>query len=694
VNAIPTLLLHVCDEAEQDTPMLRRYVENRDHVLQELAGRHDISTDAANNLVLLTLHFGDLPHVFDAVAQGDDADDDPDEHAAELVRLKIVRKIVVDSMLDELAHEAHALFKVLQEGGAFRELVDMSDETGGNEEGRLVATVCTYLKDNVLDLMRKWFISKRFRVDKCVYEGLVVKALDDRPFNDDVLRGCEADVVALTLIPVCLEMDFAESDVEQRADPGAAKPTRMGCLIKTLAAVASEEGLKRMGVHVFEPHPAIPGALVQGPRHTRFINDTLRADPVYKEGFYAGRLQTWFEKQDDDRFPMLHEDDVSRTAIAFRDGWLDAATGNWCPRDDATEPPLTFHFFDVCAADHRDAATPLWDKLIKTQLYGREWTAGDTETAEELKPFKTFEGLTGRLFVPAGSDNWQLVLLLIGKGNTGKSTAVKVVQFMLPDGSVAVFGSSRKKSCDLQDVVGKRLLVFPDLAKDIEKTLPGDVWRLLASAEKVPVSRNYQATTNEDWVVPMLMAANEFPSYDDEGGRVSRRLAVFVFDTGAQQVDTRLEEKIRTSELPAIVLRCIRAYHVLRGEVGDRDIHDVLPTGVLPSMGDVKIARNPLAKFVAKGDDVYQVKHGADAEMPLYELQEAFADHAQRKNLQGAKWTDHCDVLHLLPGVSVNKVHACKECGKRASKDGCGPHYDIKERAQRQFVIGMRLVHN
>jgi len=65
VNAIPTLLLHVCDKAEQDAPMLRRCVENRDYVLQELAGRHDISTDAANKLVLLTLHFGDLPHVKD-----------------------------------------------------------------------------------------------------------------------------------------------------------------------------------------------------------------------------------------------------------------------------------------------------------------------------------------------------------------------------------------------------------------------------------------------------------------------------------------------------------------------------------------------------------------------------------------------------------------------------------------------------
>lgn len=448
-----------------------------------------------------------------------------------------------------------------------------------------------------------------------------------------------------------------------------AENSPMAHLIHKLATKASKRGLRRMGTHVFAPHANVPGALVRGQLHKDFINATLREDPVFHKGVFITKLQKWFEEQDHHRFPILQ--DVSRTAIAFRDGWLDAATGDW-HEDDA---PPTLHFFDVCA---EPAETPLWDKLIKTQL---------CQAPDKLQRFDAFQALIGRLFVPAGLDNWQLVLFLIGEGDKGKGTVVKVVQSMLPAGSVAAFSSSRQKSFALQDVVTKRLVVFPDVAKDIEKSLPADVWRSMVSAESVAINGKYQSTFTEDWPVPMLMAANEFPSYDDKGGRLSRRLAVFVFDTPFE-VDTRLSEKIR-AELPAILLRCVRAYHDLRREAGDRSLRDVLPAGVLPSMRDVEIARNPLAAFIAKGDNVYTVQR--ESEMPLSELQDAFEDHIQRNNLR-AEWTDHRNVLDILPGISVRKVHACKKCGKRASKESCGQHYSVTKRAKKQFVVGIHLV--
>lgn len=242
MNAIPTLLLHVCDKAEQDAPMLRR-VENRDHVLQELAGRHDISTDAANKLVLLTLHFGDLPHVFDAVAQGDDADDDPDEHAAKLIRRKIDHGSV-DAVLDELSNEADGA------DDPNRCLVDECAEAGGNEGGRLVASVCSRLKGDVLNNMRSYFISKKFKVVKVLSEGVAVEILGDRVVNDAVLRDCETTIFQTT----GATREETPMPAERRVDPGAvsAKQAPFGFLIQTLATEASGRGLTRMGKHVFD----------------------------------------------------------------------------------------------------------------------------------------------------------------------------------------------------------------------------------------------------------------------------------------------------------------------------------------------------------------------------------------------------------------------------------------------------------
>ena len=139
--------------------------------------------------------------------------------------------------------------------------------------------------------------------------------------------------------------------------------------------------------------------------------------------------------------------------VAFRDGWFNVQTCQWFPADAAergeactvagvecpAEAPLTMHYFDVRAADHFHKETPLWEKLVKTQLYGREWEFANAETEEEADKFCTFQALIGRLLVPAGFDNWQVWLFLKGEANTGKGTVVDLVKSMFPAGSVASF---------------------------------------------------------------------------------------------------------------------------------------------------------------------------------------------------------------------------------------------------------------
>jgi len=302
------------------------------------------------------LHFGGHAHVDDAVARGDDADDDPDERAAKLIRHKSDHGSV-DAVLDDLSNEADALYDVLRADDSNCCLVDECAEAGGNEGGRLVASVCSRLKDDVLNNMRSYFISKKFKVVKVLSEGVAVEILGDRVVNDAVLRDCETTIFQTT--GATLRLEETPMPAERRVDPGSvsAKQAPFGFLIQTLATEASGRGLTRMGKHVFETHPRISGALVRGQQHLTFINQTLRADPVYQKGNYASTLGAWFEKQDDERFPMLEPDDVSRTTIAFQDGWLDAATGYWYPRDDAEractergeaevpkKPATTFHF--------------------------------------------------------------------------------------------------------------------------------------------------------------------------------------------------------------------------------------------------------------------------------------------------------------------------------------------------------------
>jgi phage/plasmid-associated DNA primase len=212
----------------------------------------------------------------------------------------------------------------------------------------------------------------------------------------------------------------------------------------------------------------------------------------------------------------------------------------------------------------------------------------------------------------------------------------------------------------------------------------------MVSAESLSVARKHRTTINVDWSVPGLMAGNIVPSYDDEGGRVVRRLAVFPFDTLVTNRDTRLKSKILTDELPSIALQCVVACHDLRERVGDDELRKHLPKSVLASEDEIRANTSPLYNFVVNGDDFWDVVHDPKAETTLLELRSAYQNHARFHRQDGAAWTgDHHPIK--MAGFTVTKTNMCKQCGKVAKQENCGDHYDSRNRKRVHVVEGMRL---
>jgi hypothetical protein len=121
----------------------------------------------------------------------------------------------------------------------------------------------------------------------------------------------------------------------------------------------------------------------------------------------------------------------------------------------------------------QDPSTPIWDKLVKTQLFDRDIDTTDSydESDEEEKLYTTFQALIGRLFVPVGFDNWQVWPYLKGEGDTGKSTVIDIVRAMFPLDEVASYDSGRQQTFGLEDIYDKRLLLlFPDIPARCAKT--------------------------------------------------------------------------------------------------------------------------------------------------------------------------------------------------------------------------------
>ena len=54
------------------------------------------------------------------------------------------------------------------------------------------------------------------------------------------------------------------------------------------------------------------------------------------------------------------------------------------------------------------------------------------------------------------------------------------------------FNGGPQANFNLEDVVDGRLLIFPDLPKDLDRVLKQDVFLSMVSAESVAVSRKYR----------------------------------------------------------------------------------------------------------------------------------------------------------------------------------------------------------
>lgn len=253
--------------------------------------------------------------------------------------------------------------------------------------------------------------ARGFTVGALIFDGLLVQRGPSSPHLAQVLRDCEESIKDTFGLVVRLEEkplaptseDMAHLEGEDKIE--TMRPFER--FVHLLTVAAHERGLRRMGDRVLVPHENIRGVFVDSGCARDLINETLREDHVFQQGANMRRLEEWFSSQDHPRFPILRPQDLQDNVISFKDGWLDINTMKWYPVDDAerfellgahVDPPTTAHYFNTLFVGIWDVQTPLWERLVKTQLYAREYAPEDEESEVELQSFSVFQAFVGRLF--------------------------------------------------------------------------------------------------------------------------------------------------------------------------------------------------------------------------------------------------------------------------------------------------------
>jgi hypothetical protein len=156
-----------------------------------------------------------------------------------------------------------------------------------------------------------------------------------------------------------------------------------------------------------------------------------------------------------------------------------------------------------------------------------------------------------------------------------------------------------------------------------------DLFKGMYSGELVNVARkNKKAIVIPKWKVPSYMVSQFFLNYSDDGG-ASKRTATFIFDRKVMDdmIDTDLERRIISNELPSIIYKAVKLYKEFLDSNDKRTFEYIRPVYFQNTIADYMKATNTVWQFLNQEPNTnkgveYSVEFGDD----LYTLWNDFED--------------------------------------------------------------------
>lgn len=277
-------------------------------------------------------------------------------------------------------------------------------------------------------------------------------------------------------------------------------------------------------------------------------------------------------------------------------------------------------YFDQEFVDYQcdhwwDIPTPHMQSIMEYQHFTRE-------VSEWMYVF------AGRLMFDVGEmDQWQVIPFLKGIARSGKSTIItKVLKRFYENEDVRTLSNNIERKFGLSSIYDGFMFISPEIKGDM--CLEQAEFQSLVSGEDISIARKNEKAISITWKTPGILAGNEVPGWKDNSGSVLRRIVTFDFWKQVRDADPRLEDKLN-DEIPAIMLKCIRAYLSYTKLYADKDMWSVLPNYFKVIQNQVAMVTNSLHHFLSSE----KVRFGSDLKCPQKQFIQLFNSHCTENNL-------------------------------------------------------------
>ena len=283
-------------------------------------------------------------------------------------------------------------------------------------------------------------------------------------------------------------------------------------------------------------------------------------------------------------------------------------------------------YFDLPFNDYKnisnwyDIPTPYFQSVLEYQKF-------------EPEVCKWMYVMGGRLcFDVNDMDGWQIIPFLKGIARSGKSTIItKVFKKFYENDDVRTLSNNVEKKFGLSSIYDAFLFIAPEVKGDL--ALEQAEFQSLVSGEDVSIAVKHEKAKSIEWKTPGILGGNEVPNWRDNSGSVLRRLLPWNFAKQVKDADPLLDDKL-DKELPAILLKCIKAYLDYSQKYRNKDIWNVVPQYFKEIQKQVAMVASTLHNFLASSVVIY----GPGLFCPQKVFISAFSQHCHQNNLAKPKF--------------------------------------------------------
>ena len=263
----------------------------------------------------------------------------------------------------------------------------------------------------------------------------------------------------------------------------------------------------------------------------------------------------------------------------------------------------------------QDIPTPHCDTVLKYQ-----------QVSDEVCNWAYVMG--GRLCFDIGElDTWQIIPFFKGIAKSGKSTLItKVFKKFYEGEDVGTLSNNIEKKFGLSAIKDGFMFIAPEVKGDL--ALEQAEFQSIVSGEDVSVAVKNKTAMSFEWKVPGILGGNEVPGWKDNSGSVLRRILPWNFGKQVRNADPQLDEKLE-SELPKLLLKCVKGYIDYANKYRNQDIWNVVPEYFKTIQKQVAKVANSLIHFL----ESTIIDKGKDQYVPQNLFVQSFNTHCKNNNL-------------------------------------------------------------